>query len=263
VNVEGGMVYGSLMGGNYVEVKTDADGRYDAKYLRAGTYTVAAGGVPLGGMLGGKSEGGRAVRGGVHLSEGQWLDSVDFRLEKPAEITGTVLDPTGTPVSGASVFVRDEAGMLLERFSLSATDGAGRFSYPGLAPGRYRVSARKGDQVSDESAPVSLAAGGQAKVSVTLVQGTVLLIAVVDETDAELEAKVSVVDSKGRELAGMVSMSDILEGMRSGFSAKEYRVGPLPDGKYIVTAVHADGRKKTRSVSVSGQGERKVKLRLD
>jgi hypothetical protein len=263
VNVDGGVAYGSLMGGNYVEIQTDAEGRYDADYLRAGTYTVAAGGVPLGGLLGGVSKGGRRVLAGVRLSDGQWLESVDFRLEEPAELTGTVLDPSGTPVSGASVFVRDDAGQLLERFSLATTDGAGRFTYPGLAPGRYQVSARKSDQVSEESAPVSVAAGGSANVSVTLLDGTVLRIAVVDRTGAELEATVSVVDSEGREVSGMLSMSDVMERVGESFSSEEHRVGPLADGKYTVTATQADGRTKTRSVQVNGQGERKVKLRLD
>jgi len=47
------------------------------------------------------------------------------------------------------------------------------------------------------------------------------------------------------------------------FSSSEQRVGPLPDGRYKVTATHADGRTKSRSVRLSGQGERKVKLRLN
>ncbi len=263
LSVEGGMTYGSLMGGNYVEMSTDAEGRYDVNYLRAGTYAVAAGGVPLGGMLGGESKGGRSVRGGVRLSDGEWKESLDFRLEESAELSGTVLEPSGAAAAGAGIFVRDDAGRLLERLSLITTDGAGRFTYPGLAPGRYRVSARKGDQASEESAPVSVAAGGSSEVQVTLLQGTVLRLVVVDETGAELEATISVVNSEGHELAGMLSMSDVMNSFGAGYSSKEQRVGPLADGKYTVTATHADGRRKTRSVRVSGQGERKVKLRLD
>jgi len=263
VTVEGGVAYGSLMGGNYAEVKTDENGRYDVGFLRAGSYVVAAGGVPLGGMLGGDSKGGREVRAGVRLAEGQWLDSLDFHLQEPASISGTVRDPSGAPVAGAGIFVRDDSGQLLERFSLIATDGAGRFTYSGMAAGRYRISARKDDQVTGESAAVRVAPGEVGEVDLTLVQGTVLRIEVVDDTDAHLNAVISVTDADGHELSGMLSMADLTGASIGGFSSEEHRVGPLPDGKYIVKATHADGRTKSRSVHLSGQGERKVKLRLD
>jgi protocatechuate 3,4-dioxygenase beta subunit len=262
MSVEGGVAFGSFMGGNYVEITTDAEGRYTGRYLRPGTYTVAAGGVALGGLLGGETESGREVRSGVRLSDGERLEGLDFRLEKPGMLSGEVLEPDGTPVVGASVFVRDEDGHLLERFSLTTTNGAGHFEYAGLAPGRYTASARVAGRASQESEPASVAAGGSGMVQLTLLDGAMLRVVVVDKTGAEVRAQVSVVDAEGREMAGMLSMADIMESPGGDFSSEEQRIGPLADGKYTVSATTADGRRAARSVSLSGRIERRVKLRL-
>ena len=55
-----------------------------------------------------------------------------------------------------------------------------------------------------------VAAGENCEVSVTLLQGTVLLITVVDTTDAELRTTISVRDSAGRELSGMLSLAELM-----------------------------------------------------
>lgn len=47
-----------------------------------------------------------------------------------------------------------------------------------------------------------------------------------------------------------------------GFSSSEQRVGPLSPGKYRVTATLDDGRDAYKILNLSGQDERKVKLRL-
>ena len=91
LNVEGGVSYGSFMGGHYVESSTGNDGRYAIEFVRPGRYTVSAGGAPLGGLLGQASAGGRVVRSGLVVEEGSALDSVDFRLEDPGELTGVVV----------------------------------------------------------------------------------------------------------------------------------------------------------------------------
>lgn len=259
---EGGVAFGSFMGGQYSEITTDEEGRYDIPYLRAGTYTVCAGGTPLGGLLGGTGPGGRVVRDGIELAEGEWVDAIDFRLELPGELTGFVHDASGAPVKDVAVFIRDEEGRLLERFSFITTNASGRFKYTGLAPGRYSVIGRLGELVSPESALARVNEGETAEASVQLGPGTVVIVTVIDGTDEQIRARISVIDPAGREVSGMLSMADIMAGMSKGFSSKEQRIGPLPPGKYRVTATTDDGRSSTKPVTLSGQPERKLKIRL-
>jgi hypothetical protein len=46
-------------------------------------------------------------------------------------------------------------------------------------------------------------------------------------------------------------------------SQEESKIGPLPPGKYRVHALTADGRKAEKSVTLNGEAESKVKLRVN
>jgi protocatechuate 3,4-dioxygenase beta subunit len=263
LNVEGGVAYGSVLGGHYAELSTDAEGNYDIPCLRPGVYTVSAGGALLGGMLGDDgATSGRSIRSGLRVGEGEWLSGVDFKLERPGLLVGIIQDAAGQPVAGASVWVRDAAGNVLERFALVETDGTGRFHYRGLGPGTYTIFAKKGGEVSPPSAPVRLAQGGQAEATAILGEGTTLVVTVVDKSEAEVRARISVTDEDGHELSGLYSLREIMSQFGAGFTSQEQRVGPLPPGKYRVTASLDDGREAYKNVNLSGQDERKVKLRL-
>jgi hypothetical protein len=48
-----------------------------------------------------------------------------------------------------------------------------------------------------------------------------------------------------------------------GISSDEQRVGPLAPGKYRLEATSEDGRSAKKSVTLEGQGERRIRLRLD
>ncbi len=263
LNVEGGVAYGSFLGGQYAEVATDQDGRYDIPYLRPGTYTIAAGGILLGGLLGGDgASSGRVVKNGLTIGEGEWLQSIDFALPRPGVLIGNVQDSAGLPVAGAAVWVRNADGHVLERFAMVETDGAGEFTYAGLAPGTYSIFAKKGDSVSMSSAPARLAEAGTAEATVHLEPGFMLLVTVVDKAEAELRARISVIDGAGHEMSGLLSMTEIMAQLGAGFSAGVQRVGPLPAGKYRVTATLADGRETHKNVRLGSRPERKIKLRI-
>jgi protocatechuate 3,4-dioxygenase beta subunit len=261
LNIEGGNTFGSFLGGQYAEVVTEKDGTYDLPWLRAGTYTVSAGGALLGGMLGSQATHGRVLQSGIAVSAGSWVAGVDFRLEEPGRIEGVVRDAGGAPLEGATIFVRDEQGALMDRFSLFTSDAAGRFEYEGVAPGRYTVEARaKG--LAGESPTVQVSAGGSAHAEVSLAAGTVLVVSVVDQADSDVRSQVSVTDEDGREHNGLMSMDAILSAFGEGYTSTEQRIGPLAPGRYLVRAVAADGRESVKPVFVDGQQERKVKLRL-
>ena len=262
LSVGGPLSTGSFVGGRFTEAAADAEGSYEIPYLRPGTYTVGAGGALLGGAFGGSSAHGRQVRHGLTVKEGQWLKSVDFHLGEPGAIRGRVLDATGQPVSGAAVFVRDSQGQVLERFSFNQTDGTGRFEYQGVSAGEYTVSARSGQGASEESAAVRVDEGGAAEVTVSLGPGTVLLVRAVDGSGHDVEAHVLVTDEEGRQVNGLHAFEEVMTSLQQGFSLSEVRVGPLPPGRYTVEATTPEGHRKRKPVVLSGQPERKIKLRV-
>jgi protocatechuate 3,4-dioxygenase beta subunit len=259
---DGGLESGSMLGGQYSEATTDDAGRYAFDFLRPGTYSVAAGGALFGGAFGGQSQAGRVVRAGLEVAEGRALEGVDFQLEAPGDIQGRVLDAGGTPLKDASVFVRDANGRLLDRLSMTTSGADGAFTYKGVAPGEYVVSARAKGAASGESAPVRVESGGSASVELVLQAGTKLVVEVVDEEGNALRVRVSVTDEHGREMQGMLGFSEMAGGISEGFDSSRTNVGPLPPGTYTVTATAEDGKKASRPVNLEGQPERRLKLRL-
>ncbi len=260
---EGGIESGTLMGGQYAEATTDGDGRYSFDYLRPGSYAVAAGGALFGGAFGGQSQAGRLVRSGLRVEEGRTLEGVDFTLEEPGDIGGRVVDSAGAPVKDVALFVRDAHGRLLDRFSMITSGADGGFTYTGVAPGEYVVSARGKGMASAESAPVRVEKGARATVELVLYPGTKLVLEVVDDEGAPLKARVSVVDERGRELQGMLGWAEMMSSFgEGGFDGSKQTVGPLSPGAYTVTALAADGRKASKPVTLDGQPERRLKLRL-
>jgi hypothetical protein len=94
------------------------------------------------------------------------VQRLDLPLPVAGEITGTVQDSQGGPVSGARIQVIDEAGHNLSNFGnvRSGTDGS--FSYKGVGPGTYSVHAE-----GDTSSPVKqikMYEGGQESLLLVL-----------------------------------------------------------------------------------------------
>jgi uncharacterized GH25 family protein len=262
LNVDGGIAYGSFLGGHYSEIATDDEGNYEIPHLRAGSYSVSAGGATMAGMFGNDSFAGRMVRDGIEVSEGHWVRGIDFKLERPGSLVGTVRDINGGVLAGVAVFVRDAQGRLLERFSMVNTDVGGRFEYHGVAEGDYTLSAKKGGQVSESSPLVTVKSDESASADLTLREGTIFVVTVIDKNGDEVRARISVQDEAGNEMAGMLSLDEVMQNFGKGFSTKEQRVGPLSAGKYRVEAVLDDGRSTRKNVRASGQAERKIKLRI-
>jgi uncharacterized GH25 family protein len=262
LSTEDAIQAGFLTGGQYNEIVTNARGEYRLPWLRAGTYTIGAGGSFFGGLLGDRASHGRSVRTGVALADGQDLTGIDFRLGGAGEIHGRVLDARGEPVEAAAVFVRDGGGQLLERVSMTMSDSAGRYEITGIGEGEYTLSARQGQLASIEGAPVRVRAGEKTEAEVRMQAATMLLISLVDEDDEPTRAAVVVLDSSGRQVNGMLSFQDMVEAMQKGFTSLEQRVGPLPPGSYKVTATAANGASTTKPVTLNGQPERSLRIKL-
>jgi len=247
-----------LYGGQYAEIPVAADGTYDIQGLRPGRYSIGAGGAPLFSM-GDGARFGRVNRRGLKLDEEEWMRGVDFTLPAPGSIAVSCVDTAGNPVVAATLFVRGEDGRVLEPFSMNATDGSGKGLCDGLAEGTYSVIARVKGLANEEGATVRVRAGESAQASIVMTQSTVLLVKLKSREGEDLRANVSVVDEGGREVGQMISLQDIMQG---GFSYTEKRIGPLPPGKYRVHASDGEGRKASKPVTLRGDPERAVTLRL-
>lgn len=257
-----GQAWGTFMGGQYAEITADEDGYFTIQHLRPGTYSVGAGGAYFGGLFGDVAPLGRQVRDDIVVAEGKHVTGVDFHLGQSGTLKGTVRNDAGKPVAEATVFVRDESGRLLEAISLIQSDDAGRFSYTGLSEGRYKLSARTKAQTTGAEVQVDVRPGKESAADLQVTDGTMVVVNLIDKANEEVRGRITVTDPAGNEYSGMMSMSDIMSGMTNGFSPLEQRIGPLAPGTYKVTAVAQDGRTAYKSVSLSGQAERKVTIRL-
>lgn len=254
---------GLFFGGHYSELASDEAGRYEIVGLGPGAYHLAVGGMTSGGFFGADASHARQVRL-VELSRDEHARDVDFRLRAPAKLSVRVVDEIGEPVVDAAVFVRDaHNGTLLERMSLITTGPQGVCEYGGLSPGRYTVSARKAGRASADSGSVEVRAEGTASVQVVLQEGTLLKLELLDDEGEPLRARYSVRDADGREYQGMFAMEDLMQLLgKVELASNQPQVGPLAPGEYTVEARAADGRSAQRPVSLRGQRERVLRLRL-
>jgi protocatechuate 3,4-dioxygenase beta subunit len=237
-----------------VEGHSDARGIYRFANLEPGTYTLRA--QPLGTSL------GAVVQGGIALAEGQLRRGVDLVLPEGGTLTGTVRGADGAPVAGATIFVRDASGQPLDPVSTCTSDGEGRFRCSGVPAGRVTASARAGRFASAESAVLSVPAGGAASVALTLGRGTLLVVAVTDETGAAVHARVRVSDAQAREWSDLLGRDGVEQFLKQGLSAGEHRLGPLPPGAYTVRAVDARGLAAEDEVTLDGRERASLTLRI-
>jgi protocatechuate 3,4-dioxygenase beta subunit len=253
----------SMMSGGPSTTATDEDGRFEFTDLHPGTFAVAAGGSAGRRFFSEDSAHGRSVRGGLRVEADKMLEGIELELSTPGRITGRVLDANGAPSGGATVYVRDAQGELLHRFSACTSDSSGRFTYEGVAPGKYTLCARTTTLAAPESKPISVRENESSEVDVTLEPGTWLRISTEDGDKKIIRAQVSVKNEREQEMSQMFAFDSIQSMMSEGISSTERRVGPLPSGKYVVTATAQGGKTTKKSITLKGQDERKVVLRLD
>jgi len=240
---------------------TTADGSYEFEHLSPGKYSLQVGG--MGTFFDGTADKyGAEVVDGIELGEDELVDDIDVHLSAPGKLTGTVRDTAGEPVAGASIFVCDAKGRALANISATMTDGAGRFTYEGIAPGAVTVCARTSEYASHDVGPVDIVSGETSEVDIEVDVGTYVVVTLLDG-DELVRARVQVTNENGVQVNGLISAAEIQQLLVDGFSSKERRVGPVPPGKYTLVATTQDGKDAKKSVRIkAGQAERKVKLRL-
>jgi len=247
-----------LLGGR--QTTTDTGGRYAFHFLPAGSYSARAG---LG-FEGAWNPTGHAVAvsPGLDLEPNGKLDAVDLVLARPGRVVGSVRDTAGEAVPGATLFLRDESGQLLNPHSSFTTDTAGRFEFPHAAPGMVTVTARSESSCSQESTPTLVRAGEAAEVSLVLDSATHLSISVVDRDGRALRARVRILDALGRDVGAMRKTSDLEATFADGLVTSTQSFGPLAPGSYEVIATDTEGRTQRCRVRLDGHPQRRLEMRV-
>ncbi len=128
-------------------LSTNEQGRYEFAGLRAGTYSVqAGGGRGTFSIWGGRQRNthGREAVWGMELAEGERLSDVDFDLKPGGGITGTALGVDGLPLAKARIFVTYPDGKAHAPQVVTRVDSSGNFVYDGVAEGSYLIRSQGG-----------------------------------------------------------------------------------------------------------------------
>ena len=134
-----------LLPGDRFTTSTNARGEYVFKDVPEGRYTLS---VSRGGYL--RTEYGErhAGAGGkpIQLAKGQRLDRMDVVLQRAGVIAGRLVDETGEPIAGVSVYAMRQAFYLGRRKLVpvgpgTRSDDTGQYRLIGLEAGDYYVMA--------------------------------------------------------------------------------------------------------------------------
>ena len=121
------------------------------------------------------------------------------RAQVSASITGVVTDPSGAPISAATVTAKNlETGAV----RIASTDDAGRYLVLSLPLARYEVRVTKGGFRDAIRNGVNLAVGQEARVDLSLQVGTI-------ETQVSVNADASFVSTTTSDISGLVGEQQI------------------------------------------------------
>ena len=123
---------------------------------------------------------------------------VAFAQTETGQITGTVLDPSGAAIPGATVSVRD----LSTNATRTSQTGDATYVFPNLQPGRYEVTATAGG-FSTQKQVVTVGVGSKIGLDLHLSVGTQATVIQVSESAAQI-------NTETQTLGQTVSGSEIL-----------------------------------------------------
>jgi len=148
-----------------ISVKTNSQGRFRMENAYPGDHQIEC-----------KHSSYLTTYAGISVLADRDNDVGEVRLEQGGTILGTVTTKSGSPAAGATIYLslKDANGGFFSRKALA--DAKGRFSYDGLQPGQYDVSAVQDDSTiflfpgadPGSSAEVYLKLGQQESVKLTV-----------------------------------------------------------------------------------------------
>ncbi len=115
-----------------------------------------------------------------------------------ASVAGRVKDPSGAAVQGAQVTARETETNVSRNVT---TDNEGRFRFPYLSVGRYRIEIRN-QGFSDAVRTVDLTVGAAFDLSIALTVGT-------SQTDVTISGEPEVIETSRSQIAGTISSTEV------------------------------------------------------
>lgn len=237
-------------------VVSDEEGRFAFEHVGPGTYEIVCGGSDMGWRPGPRT--GRSTRSGIVVEAGKSVEGLEIVAQPACRVEGIVTGPDGAPVAGATVRAVDEQGKSVVGWNRETTDGAGRFSFESLAPGRVAFLAEKGSLTSGYSSWVNVQDRETSKADLVLANGTLLYVETSDANGAHVGADIQVVDARGLDVTDAGNWSPPEAGEPAG-----RRVGPLAPGKYVVVVMRKEKPDQSVDVSVGGEASKSLSVRCD
>ncbi len=177
-------------------------------------------------------------------------------LQPTARVAGRTLDPEGKPVAGASVFLSEQESKSLGgqsvlmpsgRFHRGTADDEGGFSFDGVSPGPFTLSARAPRRQEAELANLEVK-GGQDLTGLDLVLAPGAEVAgkvLSPEGRPVPETEVAVVEASENGFPSFSPLRATTDG------DGQYRIEGIPPGKHTLEA-HAEGyRRAVRDVELT------------
>lgn len=113
-----------------VDVRTDADGRFQIPNLAGATYQVII-----------EAQGFTSnVRHGITVSDGTEQKLGDIAMSRGGSLRGTLFDPAGKPLSGGRVSLRPAPNSGLMAYYDAKSGQDGKFMFANVQPGSYQLS---------------------------------------------------------------------------------------------------------------------------
>lgn len=227
------------------KASANSEGEYALQGLKPGRYTLAA-----------RLEGfARATVQNVEVEADEETGDIDFILLQGGTLEGALLEEDNGGVDGEVCLVLLREGPGAAEVYRAAAGEEGRFSIKAITPGRYRVETYAPDCLPVDNSHIEISDGEAHRIEIVCRRGGWISGTVLDERQepvANAEVFASAMQAGG---GGASAVSDDDGG---------FKLRALPEGRYKVSAMHADYRPtKPLIVAVQpGQGCEDISILL-
>lgn len=239
---------------------TDEAGKAMFPSLPAGDYIVSAGNAAASFLASSEAGFGSLQKSHIRIDEGSGIQTIEMALQQGATFKVQVTDPEGNLLSGVHMHYLDEEGQPLNILSFKGTNSKGVAEMTGLPAGPGIILVRH-PQLGSKEISVNLEAGQSTKQRVQLERGTVVYVTVTDANGAPMSGVLcTALDRRGSPISYLWSQEETQATNAAFFSGGEQKLGPLPDGDFLIQ-LYRPGNPPVRHI-LAVKGEREVHLSL-
>jgi protocatechuate 3,4-dioxygenase beta subunit len=239
---------------------TDADGKLRFPGLAPGEYIVAAGNATASFLATSEAGYGSRQQSHVVIREGGGVQKIDMPLEKGASFKVQVRDPEGNLLAGAHMHYLDREGQPLNILSFKGTNSKGVAVMTGLPSGPGIILVRH-PLLGSTEIQVDLSAGEESKKAVQLERGTVVYVTTTDADGQPMSGVLAAaLDERGAPLSYLWSQEETQATNAAFFGNGEQKLGPLPDGEFMIQLYRPGKPPVKHQLSIHGQREMHLRL---